>query len=57
MPHGLGSAAYTGFSVSISKDIENWVSGGLIGRATADRLNAGLDGRPGRFRLGTAQSV
>jgi uncharacterized membrane protein len=46
-----------GFSVSVNKDIERWVSGGLIDRATADRLSAELDSRPGRFGLGAVLGV
>ena len=46
-----------GFSVSVNKDIERWVSGGLIDRATADRLTAELNSRPGRFGLGAVLGV
>jgi uncharacterized membrane protein len=46
-----------GFSNSVNKDIERWASAGLIDRATADRLNAELDSRPGKFGLGAVLGV
>ena len=46
-----------GFSVSVNKDIERWVAAGLIDRATADKLNAELENRPGRFGLGAVLGV
>jgi uncharacterized membrane protein len=46
-----------GFSISVNKDIERWAAAGLIDRATADRLNAELDSRPGRFGLGAVLGV
>jgi uncharacterized membrane protein len=46
-----------GVTVSGNKDIERWVAAGLIDRATADRLNAELDSRPGKFGLGAVLGV
>ena len=41
-----------GLLISANKDIERWVAGGLIDRATGDKLTAELANRPGRFGLG-----
>ena len=46
-----------GFFVSVNKDIERWAAAGLIDRSTADRLNAELANRPGRFGLGAVLGV
>ncbi len=46
-----------GLFVSVNKDIERWVAGGLIDRATADRLGMELANRPGRFGLGAVLGV
>jgi uncharacterized membrane protein len=46
-----------GFPVSVNKDIERWVAAGLIDRATAEKLSAELDSRPGRFGLGAVLGV
>jgi uncharacterized membrane protein len=45
------------FSVSANRDIERWVTNGLIDRVTADRLYADLANRPGRFGLGAVLGV
>ncbi len=46
-----------GFSLSVNKDIERWVSAGLIDRETANKLNHELDNHPGRFGLGAVLGV
>jgi uncharacterized membrane protein len=45
------------FSVSANRDIERWVTSGLIDRGTADQLYADLANRPGRFGLGAVLGV
>jgi uncharacterized membrane protein len=46
-----------GFSVSVNKDIERWLAAGLIDSATAEKLNAELESRPGKFGLGAVLGV